>query len=80
MRRTDSRPHSSPFPSLFAFGRGVLNSTTADWRPGGGGLLERVMDSRACGDVDVVVVLVGLQDVLRVKDAATLAALAVSDW
>lgn len=40
--------------------------------------MDRVMDSRACMDVDVVVVMVGLQDMLAIKDAETLAALAVS--
>ena len=59
------------------FERGQLNSTTADWLPGPGGLLERAMDSRACSDVDVVVLLVGLQDVMKIRDAATLVALGV---
>lgn len=61
--------------------RGRLNSTTADWLPdvdANGGLLDRVMGSRACRDVDVVVVMVGLQDLLAIKDVDTLVALAVS--
>lgn len=59
---------------------GVLNSTTRDWLPaaaGGKGMIDRVMGSRACSDVEVAVLLVGLQDALQLRDAAALVALAV---
>lgn len=74
----ESTPQRAGIKTEWAFfERGQLNSTTADWLPGPGGLLERVMGSRACSDVDVVVLLVGLQDLMKIRDPATLVALGV---
>ena len=36
-----------------------------------------MMGSRSCSDVEVAVLLVGLQDALNIRDAAALVALAV---
>lgn len=40
-------------------------------------MIDRVMGSRACSDVEVAVLMVGLQDALQIRDAAALVALAV---